>query len=268
MTVSGIGASGSDAGNYTLSNTSATTTSTITPLAISVTATGIPQVYNGTLDALVNLASSGVLAGDKVNFSDASASFANKNVGSNKTVTVSGISASGSDAGDYTLLNTTATTSASITPALLSYVVKPVTLKQGQGMNGLSGTVGGLVPGDTLASATTGSLTWVSNASRFPQPGKYWIAGGGLSAANYVFSQASGNAQGLIVAATATPPSPLATVLPQFLPGLSSVALVSANSPEEPAARPTALEERRIGNAVNHTYLRIIDDGVRHATEE
>jgi len=268
VTVSGIGASGSDAGNYTLSNTSATTTSTITPLAISVTATGIPQVYNGTLDALVNLASSGVLAGDKVNFSDASASFANKNVGSNKTVTVSGISASGSDAGDYTLLNTTATTSASITPALLSYVVKPVTLKQGQGMNGLSGTVGGLVPGDTLASATTGSLTWVSNASRFPQPGKYWIAGGGLSAANYVFSQASGNAQGLIVAATATPPSPLATVLPQFLPGLSSVALVSANSPEEPAARPTALEERRIGNAVNHTYLRIIDDGVRHATEE
>ena len=53
--------------------------------------------------------------GDTVNPAYASASFADKNVGTSKTVSASGISISGLDAGNYNLLNTTATTAANIT---------------------------------------------------------------------------------------------------------------------------------------------------------
>ena len=54
------------------------------------------------------------MAGDSLTTSYTSASFANKNVGTAKTVTVSGISITGTDAANYTA-NTTATTTADIT---------------------------------------------------------------------------------------------------------------------------------------------------------
>ena len=56
------------------------------------------------------------IGGDAVTAAYTSASFADKNVGNGKTVSVSGISISGADAGNYTLLNTTASTTANITP--------------------------------------------------------------------------------------------------------------------------------------------------------
>jgi hypothetical protein len=115
VTVSGIAASGADAGNYTY-NTVATTTGKITQKTITVAATGTNKVFDGTLNDLVSLASLGVLSGDVVNFADTSATFANNKVGAGKVVTVKGITASGVDALNYRLGNTTATTTASITP--------------------------------------------------------------------------------------------------------------------------------------------------------
>jgi filamentous hemagglutinin family protein len=115
VTVSGIAASGADAGNYTF-NTVATTTAKITQKTITVAATGTNKVYDGTVNDVVFLASLGVLSGDVVNFADTSATFANNKVGAGKVVTVKGITASGADALNYRLGNTTATTTASITP--------------------------------------------------------------------------------------------------------------------------------------------------------
>jgi filamentous hemagglutinin family protein len=115
VTVSGIAASGADAGNYTY-NTVATTTGKITQKTITVAATGTNKVYDGTVNDVVSLASLGVLSGDVVNFADMSATFANNKVGAGKVVTVKGITASGADALNYRLGNTTATTTASITP--------------------------------------------------------------------------------------------------------------------------------------------------------
>ncbi|WP_217870886.1 YDG domain-containing protein, partial [Chromobacterium violaceum] len=120
VSVSGISASGADAGNYTLNNNTATTSANITPLAITVNATGQNKTYDATVNASVTLSSSGVLAGDTVNFADTSAAFNNKNVGNAKPVSVAGISASGADAGNYTLNNNTATTSANITPLAIT----------------------------------------------------------------------------------------------------------------------------------------------------
>ncbi|WP_426715852.1 YDG domain-containing protein, partial [Chromobacterium violaceum] len=84
-------------------NNTATTSANITPLAITVNATGQNKTYDATVNASVTLSSSGVLAGDTVNFADTSAAFNNKNVGNAKPVSVAGISASGADAGNYTL---------------------------------------------------------------------------------------------------------------------------------------------------------------------
>jgi hypothetical protein len=84
--------------------------------AITVTATGQNKVADGTTTATVTLASD-VLTGDLVTLSYATANFSDPFVGTGKTVTVTGISISGDDAGNYDLQNTTTTTTADITPA-------------------------------------------------------------------------------------------------------------------------------------------------------
>src|SRR5207245_2107367 len=91
----------------------ASTTADITAKALVVSATGVNKVYDGTTNATVTLTDNRV-AGDTFTTSYSSASFANKNVGTAKTVSVSGIAISGADAANYTA-NTTATTTANIT---------------------------------------------------------------------------------------------------------------------------------------------------------
>ncbi len=65
----------------------------------------------------------------------------------------------------------------------------------------LSGTVSGFVAGETQESATTGTLTWVTNATTTSSVGPYYINGSGLVAnyGNYVFVQAPSNASALTV---------------------------------------------------------------------
>ena len=117
VTISGISDSGADSGNYTLTGTTASTTATIAPLGITVSGSAANKVYDGTTAAtLTALTSAGVLGSDVVSFSDSSANFADKNAGTGKTVTISGIAKSGADAGNYSLNNTTAGTAADITP--------------------------------------------------------------------------------------------------------------------------------------------------------
>src|SRR5437868_6550731 len=105
VNVSGISIAGTDAGNYALQNTTASTTANITARALTVSATGLNKVSDGTTAAAVTL-SDNRLAGDTVTDSYTSATFANKNVGSNKQISVSGIAISGTDAGNYALQNT------------------------------------------------------------------------------------------------------------------------------------------------------------------
>ncbi|HEY1526434.1 MAG TPA: YDG domain-containing protein [Candidatus Angelobacter sp.] len=114
VSVSGIAISGLDAGNYSLNSTSASTTANISPRSLTVSATGVSKVYDGTTAATVTLADDRI-AGDLVTDSYASASFTDKNVANGKPVSVSGISISGADAGNYTF-NSTASTFANITP--------------------------------------------------------------------------------------------------------------------------------------------------------
>jgi hypothetical protein len=54
----------------------------------------------------------GVVGSDDVSLSGGSASFATKTVGTNKTVSATGLSLSGTDAGNYQLASTSASTTA------------------------------------------------------------------------------------------------------------------------------------------------------------
>ncbi len=202
VSVSGITASGADAGNYSY-NATANTTADISQLGITVDATGTNKVYDGTTADVVALASAGVLSGDVVSFTG-TGSFADKHVGTAKNVSVSGITASGVDAGNYSYNATTGTT-ADITPATLTYRADGASFWTGQVPGDLGGAVTGLVGGDTLTDATAGVLTWSTPATSASPAGQYAIEGGGLSARNYVFAQAPGNALALRVSHSSAP---------------------------------------------------------------
>ena len=117
LSVSGINVTGTDAGNYSF-NTTAGTTADITKAALAVNATGINKVYDTLNSGTVTL-SDNHLGSDSLNLSYGGASFADKNVGTGKTLSVAGINVTGTDAGNYTF-NTTASTTADITRKALT----------------------------------------------------------------------------------------------------------------------------------------------------
>src|SRR5262249_35425285 len=89
VSVSGIAIAGADAVNYSF-NTLTTPTANITPRTWAITATGVDKIYDGTTAATVTLADDRV-SGDVLTDSYTSASFADKNVGTNKAINISGL---------------------------------------------------------------------------------------------------------------------------------------------------------------------------------
>lgn len=121
VVLSAVALTGADAGNYTLS-LPVGLTADITPLALPVTGlTANSKVYDATTLATLNgTAAVGALAGDSVLLSgSAAASFADKNVGTAKPVVLSGLTLTGTDAGNYALVPP-AGFSADITPLPLA----------------------------------------------------------------------------------------------------------------------------------------------------
>jgi len=120
VTVTGSSISGTDAGNYTLLQQSGLTAD-ITRASLMVTGlTANSKIYDATTNAaLGGTASIAPFSGDAVILGGTPVgTFADKNVGTGKTVTLTGSSISGSDAGNYTLLQQSGLT-ADITRASL-----------------------------------------------------------------------------------------------------------------------------------------------------
>lgn len=196
--VSGLSLGGADAGNYTLSNTPLHATISQRPLPV----TGLrsqDKVYDATTQAdLSGTAAISALAGDAVTLSGSvSAHFQTATVGDGKALLLSGLALSGADAGNYQLSLPSLT--ASISPATLRYVANPAQMTNGQPVPLLSGSVTGFVGGETLASATSGSLSFTTPATPGSSAGLYAINGGGLTALNYRFVQDPANATALQV---------------------------------------------------------------------
>jgi MBG domain (YGX type) len=90
-------------------------------------------------------------------------------------------------------------TALTVNPATLTYVADPASRVSGFPNPVFTGTVTGFVLGETLGTATTGTLLFTSLADASSPPGTYAINGSGLSAVNYVFVQAPRNATALTI---------------------------------------------------------------------
>ncbi|MGK5011526.1 YDG domain-containing protein [Janthinobacterium sp. MDB2-8] len=178
------------ASNYTVSNPTGLTAS-ITPASLLVRATGVAsRVYDTTTNASVTLADNRI-AGDVLTVSNSGASFADKNAGANKTVTVNGIVLGGTDAGNYTV-NATATTTASITQAALGVNVGNAEKDQGHVNPAFTASYTGLLGNDTLANEVSGNLAFSTPATIATPSGSYLVSAAGQTSTNYALTYTSG----------------------------------------------------------------------------
>ncbi|HEY4495838.1 MAG TPA: YDG domain-containing protein [Candidatus Paceibacterota bacterium] len=113
IVTAGIMLGSADSGNYTY-DSSATTTASITARNLTITAAGINKVYDGNTTATTTLSDDRIV-GDSLTLSFATTTFADPNAAVGIVVSVTGILISGGvDAGNYALVNTTASTTADI----------------------------------------------------------------------------------------------------------------------------------------------------------
>jgi trimeric autotransporter adhesin len=190
---------GSGLGNYAIAYASGT--QSIAAKAVSITgvaATG--KVYDATAADSLNTAGetiSGKVAGDGLAIANGSGSFADANVGTNKPVTATGFTLTGSDAADYSLDGQPASLTASITPAALTVTTKNVNMTYSDGTV-LSPTAGFTTAG-LLGSDAVSSVSLASNAT-FSGSGNWnvgtWVitpsAALGSGLGNYTIAYAAG----------------------------------------------------------------------------
>ena len=132
VTLSGAVLTGADANNYTLA-TPAVTFADITPRPISATGVyALDKVYDGTRAAVLSGLLAEPLAGDIVSLDGASGLFADKNVGVDKRVDLTGGVLGGRDAANYSLAMP-AFVNAAITHRPLTIAMAGAVLKQYDG---------------------------------------------------------------------------------------------------------------------------------------
>lgn len=201
VSLTGSSISGSDASNYTLSLTGAPlTTANISFSGLTVTGiTANNKVYDGTTTAVLNTSGAslvGVLGSDVVTLvkTSATGNFADKNRGSGKIVTISGINLSGPDAGKYSLTQPVSTaniTSAQLTITGIVANNKVYDETTSVGLNTASAILVGVFGGDNvtlISSGATGTVTDKNTGNDKPVS----ISGvtlGGTDAGNYTLTQ-------------------------------------------------------------------------------
>jgi hypothetical protein len=205
LVLSGASLSGAQAADYVLDPPALTAKITAKPVTISG-AVAQNKVYDGTTAATVTGDTLfGKVTTDAVTLNLGAATFADKNVGNGKTVTVATSSLTGADAGNYTLTQS-GTLSANITAKTLKVVANPDTIPL-NGTSNLTYTDTGLVSPDVF----TGGL--VSSNSGTGTPGTYTISVGSLSAgSNYAMVFTGANL--VVRQSTALAGAPLLTFAP------------------------------------------------------
>jgi len=194
VTVTGLVLTGADGGNYVLTQPAGLNAS-ITPATVTLSGvTANDKVYDATTAATLSTGGavlSGVLGSDVVSLYDQSyfADFADKNVGTAKAVTVTGLVLAGADAGNYVMVQPSGL-AAGITPAALTVSAADATMRVGGPMPAFTATYIGLQGADTEAVVTGLQLTTL--ASETSPAGTYAITPGGATAANYTISYVDG----------------------------------------------------------------------------
>jgi phosphotransferase system IIA component len=199
ITITGVTISGTDAGNYNLvQQTGLTANITKADLVVSgITASN--RVYDASdVAVLGGTATVSPLSNDVVTVGGTAAgAFADKNVGNGKAITITGVTISGTDAGNYNLVQQTGLT-ADVTKATLTYVATLANSIYGSTPSVNAGTVIGFV-GNETSLVLTGTLLFSTTATSITGVGSYAITGSGFSSNNYQFVQAVSNATALSI---------------------------------------------------------------------
>lgn len=172
--VSGLSMGGADARNYMLA-ASASVTADILRRSVQVGIVAEDRVYDGTTAASGRVTSiTGLIRGDSLTVSGGRFAFADADAGSNKSVTVAGLTLGGADSGNYVIAGTSAAT-ASILKRSLTVRANDTQVSWFGAAAPLSYTIvsGSIAPGDRL----TGSLTREAGE----MPGTYRIERGTLA---------------------------------------------------------------------------------------
>jgi len=114
VTLASPSLTGTDGGNYSLSGIVGTVTANITKKTLTPVYSVVDKYFDGNNVATVTLQSDDRISGDALTISYVSATFADSAIGANKDVTISTISVSGTDSGNYELNATSQTLTASI----------------------------------------------------------------------------------------------------------------------------------------------------------
>jgi len=188
---------GADAGNYSFGGFTSAANYAINKLALAGSVTAANKSYDSTNAAAITSRSlAGAVGGDAVSYTGGTATFSDQNVGVAKTVTATGLGLSGSDAGNYSV-NTTAITTADITPATLTVTANNQSKTYGSTFTfaGTEFATSGMVGGETVGSATLSSAGAANTAHVAGSP--YAITasaatGGTFTPANYTISYVNG----------------------------------------------------------------------------
>ena len=234
--VTGITLTGTDAANYSLSVTSLTAPGTITSATIiPILAGTITKVYDGNITASLtnaNYSLAGKVGADDVALNNpAAGTYDLKNKG-NRTVTVNGLSLTGADAANYSLLTTSTTapgtiTSATIIPLLAGTITKVYDGNTTASLNGSNYSFTGKVGTENVAlnNPIAGNYDLKDAGNRTVTVGGITLTG--TDAANYSLSATSLTAPGTITSATITPV--LAGTITKVYDGNTTAALTGAN---------------------------------------
>jgi len=225
-------------------------TGTITPKALSVTASAVDKVYDGTTAANGSLSALNVIGQDEVLLRWGPVRFASKNVSRDaqgqvqaQAVDFEGVQLSGVDAGNYSV-SSTASSNAKITPKLLSVNGTRVANKTQDGNTETSvqqGLLSGLVGTEALQMQAVANFESADVGINKPVNVRYSLANGandGLSG-NYdlpdqrlsasIFAKSGGNVVQPIVTPTNGNTASSRVVTPKGAGASSGAATVSSN---------------------------------------
>ncbi|MFD2584310.1 YDG domain-containing protein, partial [Pedobacter vanadiisoli] len=196
VTAAGMTLGGTKAANYTLSGVN-TATANITAKDITGNFTAGNKAYDGTNTAtILSRTLTGVLAGDVANVSGTggTATFNNENAGIGKTVTATGITLTGTKAGNYNL-TTISTTTADITGLALtgSFTADNKVYDGTTAASVLTRSLTGVLPADAADVSLTGGTAAfgtadVANGKTVASTG---MTLGGTKAGNYTLTSVS-----------------------------------------------------------------------------
>ena len=176
--------------NYVIAFESAPFTISRRLLTLAVVGS-VSRTYDATVTATLgsaNLQLGGVLPGDTVAVTAASAAFDTPDVGTGKLVTASGVTLSGAAAGNYAVAPTASGAIGTITPAPLVATALDAERSFGVPNPPFALSLSGLLGSDTAQSI---GLTGVSDANRVSPPGTYAINVAG-NPRNYSVTRVSG----------------------------------------------------------------------------